>query len=385
MAKRSAIVIGAGIVGLAMARALALRGYNVTVIERNGRSVGASIRNFGMIWPVGQPDGRLYERALHSRAIWKQISVEANIWHEEKGSLHLGYEQEEMKMLMELQEIYAHRNYRIMMPAEINAINDGIVTKGLLGGLYSPEEMVVDPRQAIFSLPGFLIEKYQVKFLWNTTINHIIHPHVYSAGQTYTADEIWICSGSDFETLYPEIYRNSPITKCKLQMLRTRAQPGGWRVGPSVCGGLSLLHYHSFRKAVSWNSRSELLNRKYPRHLESGIHVMISQNEKGEITIGDSHEYGSVHDPFTREDINELIVSYLARFIRLKDPVISERWNGFYAKLTDGSTEFVHEAAGGVTIVNGLGGAGMTLSFGLCEEIASGNYLRTGSIKQSAG
>ena len=385
MATRSAIVIGAGIVGLAMARALALRGYAVTVVERNGRSVGASIRNFGMIWPVGQPDGPLYERALHSRSIWKEISAEAKIWHEEKGSLHLGYEQEEMKVLMELQEIYAHRNYRIMKPVEIDAVNDGIVTKGLLGGLYSPEEMVVDPRQAMYLLPGLLMEKYRVKFKWNTTISNIIHPHVYSGGQAYSADEIWICSGSDFETLYPEIYRNSPITKCKLQMLRTRAQPAGWQPGPSVCGGLSLLHYHSFREAASWNSCNELLKLKYPRHLECGVHVMISQNENGEITIGDSHEYGLVHDPFTREEINELILGYLARFVRLKDPFISERWNGFYAKLTDGSTEFVHEATEGVTIVNGLGGAGMTLSFGLCDEIASGNYMPTASIKQSAG
>ena len=86
---KSAIVVGAGIVGLATARALATRKYDVKVIERTGWAIGASIRNFGMIWPVGQPDGKLYERALLSANIWKEICREAKIWHDEVGSLHL--------------------------------------------------------------------------------------------------------------------------------------------------------------------------------------------------------------------------------------------------------------------------------------------------------
>ncbi|MEL4383290.1 FAD-dependent oxidoreductase, partial [Shewanella algae] len=71
---KSAIVVGAGIVGLATTRSLSLRGFDVTIIERTQKAVGASIRNFGMLWPIGQPDGKLYDRALRSKSIWKDIA-----------------------------------------------------------------------------------------------------------------------------------------------------------------------------------------------------------------------------------------------------------------------------------------------------------------------
>ena len=107
---RSAIVVGAGIVGLATARALAARKYNVKVIERTEKAVGASIRNFGMVWPIGQPDGKLYERAILSASIWKEVCNEANIWHGEVGSLHLAYNDYEWNVLREVAEIYRDRH-----------------------------------------------------------------------------------------------------------------------------------------------------------------------------------------------------------------------------------------------------------------------------------
>jgi len=367
MNNRSAIVIGAGIAGLATARALAVRGYKVTVIERNEKAIGASIRNFGMIWPIGQPDGELYDAAMNSRSIWKQICDEAGIWYDEAGSLHIAYSRDEFKVLEELKEIYNERGYSILNPDQINKRSAVTIQDGLIGGLYSDQELIVDPRIAIAKIPEWLSEKYKIGFLWNRTVTDICYPAVFIGNESFEADEIFLCSGADFETLYPQVFGTLPLTKCKLQMMRMIKQPQ--RIGPSLCGALSLAHYPSFKAATSLTDLKKRFAEELPEYLSWGIHVMVSQNKEGELTIGDSHEYGRTHDPFDKHFINQLILGYLKKFARFENEMITETWNGIYPKLTDGSNYLVLEPESGVTIINGFGGAGMTLSFGFCEQL----------------
>jgi FAD dependent oxidoreductase TIGR03364 len=365
---KSAIVVGAGIVGIATARALAIRKYDVKVIERTHRAVGASIRNFGMIWPVGQPDGSLYERALLSAKIWKEICREAGIWYDEVGSLHLAYNKYEWDVLCELADVYRHRQYQLLTSDMAEQYSPTIVKENLLGALYSEQEMIVDPREAISVIPSYLEEKYGVEFLWGKTVTEISHPSVFTADGEFHANEIYVCSGADVETLYPSLYSELEVTKCKLQMMRMAAQPGNERIGPALCGGLSLVHYKSFA-AADLSSLKEFFENEYSDYLKWGIHVMVAQNETGELTVGDSHEYGLTHDPFNKHFINQLILDYLKKFARFKDETVIETWNGIYPKLTNGESELILQPENGVTVINCVGGAGMTLSFGLCEEI----------------
>jgi FAD dependent oxidoreductase TIGR03364 len=367
---KSALVIGAGIVGLATARALALRKYKVTVIERTQKAVGASIRNFGMIWPIGQPDGELYERAMLSRSIWKEVCNDAGIWYDEVGSLHAAYKKDELQVLQEFKELTGDkRNCRLLSAEQTMLISTAVVKEKLLGSLFSEEEMIVDPREAIEKIPAWLSEKYAVRFIWGKAVTDICYPDVYAGKEEFTADEIYVCSGADFETLYPEIYNDTAITKCKLQMLRLSAQPDSWRIGPALCGGLSLVHYKSFSAASSLAVLQKRFEEEYPDYIKWGIHVMVAQNQIGELTVGDSHEYGLTHDPFDRHYINQLILDYLKTFARFDNETVIQTWNGFYPKLTNGETDLILEPEQGVTIINGLGGAGMTLSFGLCEQL----------------
>ena len=370
MAKKKAIVIGAGIVGLATARALAIRGFSVTVYERNQKASGASVRNFGMIWPIGQPSGKLYERAINSRNCWKSIGDSGNLWYDPVGSLHLAYHNEEWQVLQELFDLFTKegRDIELLNREQVLKISRTANGENCKGGLFSREEMIIDPREAISFLPGYFQETSGIRFLWGKAVTAVRPGAITIGSENAEADLIFICSGSDFETLYPEQFAKFPLTKCKLQMMRL-IEEGSPRIGPALCGGLSLIHYNSFAIAPSL----EILKRRYleemPEYLNWGIHVMIAQNKTGELTVGDSHEYGLSPDPFDRKYINDMILKYLQQFCQLKNSHLTETWNGVYGKLTNGQTEIFDSPEPGVYIINAVGGAGMTMSFGLTEEL----------------
>lgn len=374
MKKPVAIVIGAGIVGLALARALALRGYQVQVFERYERAVGASVRNFGMIWPIGVANGPLYRRALASRRIWQEFCDEAGVWYDASGSLHLAYADDELATLAEYAAANAsERPCQLLDAAQTRARSAAVVERGLKGSLWSSDEMVLDPRSALAQLPAWLERRYGVQFFWRHPVTAIEFPQVRCGKRSFTADAVYVASGAEFETLYPDLFAALPITRCKLQMMRLAPQPDGLRLGAALCGGLSLIHYPGFQVAPSVAALRERYRSEHAALLDLGIHVMAAQNGAGEITIGDSHEYGHTHDPFDRADINAQVLDYLRGFLQLPSWQLGQSWHGIYAKLTDGRSELVLEAEPGVTVVNGVGGGGlgMTLSFGLAEEIVA--------------
>ena len=185
------------------------------------------------------------------------------------------------------------------------------------------------------------------------------------------ADVICICSGVDFETLYPEEFSALEVTKCKLQMMRFINADEHFRIGTSLCGGLSLIHYKSFLAAPSLQKLKQRYESEMAQYLQWGIHVMVAQNDQGELTVGDSHEYGLTFDPFDRSFINQLIIDYLRQFAIIDNWELIQTWNGIYPKMTNGQPDIFIQPDAGVFIINGLGGAGMTLSFGFAEEVVA--------------
>jgi FAD dependent oxidoreductase TIGR03364 len=371
MNNQSAIVVGAGILGLSTARALAEKGYQVTVIERSQFSLGASVRNFGMIWPVGQPDGNLYNRAKRTKEIWLDYLNASNIPYNACGSLHLAYSKEEMNVVDEIGHFFAskERPVSVISATEVLSKYNGINAEGLLGALRSEDETIIDPREGIWKLPAYLTEKYGVNFIWGTVITNVTSNVAYSGSVKFSADIICVCSGADFETLYPAIYKQQPIIKTKLQMMRFKHKDPNFQLGASICGGLSLLHYKSFRASAALTKLRLKLESELPEYFKYGIHVMVSQNAQGELTVGDSHEYALDFDPFDKIEINTMILDYLKNLIHIDQWDMIQSWNGTYPIMTNGAADLFIKPEEGVYILNGIGGHGMTMSFGFAEEM----------------
>lgn len=365
------IVVGGGIVGLAHAYMALKKGYKVALFEREHFAIGASVRNFGLVWPIGQEPGAGLDRALRSRQHWLDVTADAGCWINTSGSLHLAYHEDERRVLEEFMALYAGTDgyaYEWLSPGAVREKAPAVRENGLKGALFSTTECTVNPREVIRRIPVWLHEKHGLILKFGQTVTQISFPRVSTSTETWKADKIYVCNGADFETLYPTLFQQRDITKCKLQMMKATIPQKTFDLGPSLCAGLTLRHYAAFSRCTSLRDLDARYDHEAPVFKEHGVHVLVSQNNSGELIIGDSHHYGKTVEPFDNESVNEIILDYLRSFTQFEGLQITERWHGVYPK-AQGQLNLLVEPEPGVTIVNGLGGAGMTLSFGLAEEV----------------
>jgi D-hydroxyproline dehydrogenase subunit beta len=371
------IIVGAGIIGLAHAWMAARSGKKVVVFERNPAAVGASIANFGMLWPIGQTAGKMFDLAVHSRQLWLEVLEASKIPFRNTGSLHVACHNDEADVAKEFAAIAPAHGYecawldRDAALAQSPALNPETV----IGALWSGTEATVDPREVLRLLPMFLNERHAVEIHWGCPVFEIENGCVHTAKGAWRAEQIIVCNGSDFETLYPEFFATSGLTRCKLQMMRTKPQPSDWELGPSLAGGLTFRFYPSFRICSTLPALQKRIAEQMPEYDRFGIHTMISQTTAGELTLGDSHDYGLVPSPFNRDEIDTLILKHLNSFARVPDFAVAERWYGVYAKHPEKPYLRFHPEDG-VEVITGLGGAGMTLSFGVAAETFGHSSVR---------
>jgi FAD dependent oxidoreductase TIGR03364 len=375
--KADVVIVGAGILGLAHAYFAAKRGLSVVVFERTPRAQGASVRNFGMIWPIGQRAGAVHQMAMRSRQIWNEILDAARLPYRPTGSLHVVCHQDEADVAREFVERAPAHGYTCtwLSPAEVLNKSQAVNPEKLRGGIWSPTELTVDPRLILARLPEYLAEKFGVRFRFGTAVRSIQLPRIEAGSETWEAERAIVCGGDDFETLFSEAFASSEINRCKLQMMRTAPQRDGWELGPALAAGLTLRFYPAFEICTTTlPAYKERVAREMADYDRFAIHTLVSQTADGAITLGDSHEYGLAVDIFNKSRIDELVLQNVRTFLMAPDLSIAQRWYGVYAKHP---TEpwVVIDAAPGVRIVTAVGGSGMTLSFGLAEQMTQEMHI----------
>jgi D-hydroxyproline dehydrogenase subunit beta len=365
-------VVGSGILGLAHAYHLARRGRRVIVFERHSRACSASVRNFGMLWPIGQPFGEMRDLAKKSLGIWLEVLAASRLWHDRAGSLHLAYRADEAQVLQEFAQQSLENGERVDLldPVQVRRRAPAVRPDGLQRGLWSAEEVCVDPREVVAGLPEWLSCRHAVSFQFDTPIASVDGHTLIAGDDRYSADRIWICCGDELRIVFPEVLEKSGLVRCKLQMMRSQPCGEGSRIGPMLAAGLTLRHYAAFRNCPTLRELEARIARETPWLDQYGIHVLVSQNGRGELTIGDSHEYGDVIEPFDKAAIDEMILDYLHTFLDGPRLRIAAHWHGIYVKHKTEPYVIIHPAPA-VTAITGVGGAGMTLSFGLAQQVVA--------------
>lgn len=364
------VIVGAGIIGLAHAITAREQGYDVVVLERDGRALGASVRNFGTLWPIGCAVGAERDQALYGVRRWQALAREANFWFSQQGSLSLAYREEAWAVL---QEFAATTDDGALLTAgEVQRQFPAANPQGLAGALYSPSEAVVHPPSALAALAEYA-GRLGVDLRVGTPVVKVHDDAVETSdGRCLPFDRLVIAAGDEMRLLFPDALAAAQVRRCRLQMMRTVPQPAAFALGTVMVSDLTLCHYPAFKACPSTPRLRARLEAELPGHSRWGIHVIAAQHHDHTLTLGDSHEYGDDFSPDSQADVDDLILDALREFACVPDLRIASRWHGVYLKSTIGATQVVLQPRERVTMVTAMGGLGMTLSWGLAARTLSG-------------
>ena len=367
------VIVGAGIIGLTHALQALEAGWKVTVMDRSDQALGASVRNFGSVWPIGCMPGEEREQALYGAKRWKEVAAEEGFWLKPQGSLSLAYREEAWEVLQEFAGLSkAGEGFRLLKSHEILSSCPAVNPESLRGALFSEAETSVHPRSAIDALTQRAIRKgARVEF--KTSVIKVLEDAVETSdGRLVKFDQLVIAAGEEMRLLFPCEIAATPVQKCRLQMMRTVPQPSGFQLGAILVSDLTLCHYPAFQKCPSATALRERLEKEVPECRAKGVHIMAAQHPDGSIVVGDSHEYGMDFPPDSSDEVDELILREFRKFVALPTPRIASRWQGIYLKSTVGQTQVVLPPRERVTLVTAMGGLGMTLSWGLARKTVAG-------------
>lgn len=370
------IVVGAGIVGLAHAYTAAQRGLRVTVVERDHRCVGASIRNFGFITVTGQPAGATWQRARASRDVWARIAPQAGIAIEHRGLWLLARRPLAARVLQAFMDTEMAHGNRLYGAQDAAALAPMLRTEGASAAMYSPHELRVESRTAIPRLADWLAERHAVRFLFGEAVLEVQAPRVRTARRTLHAGRVVLCPGTELNGVAGSALAPHGLSLCRLQMLRVRPEPG-FTLRAAVMGDLSLVRYGGYAALPEAAALLQQLQDEEADSLAAGIHLIAVQSADGTLVVGDSHHSHATPEPFADDAVDRLILGHLRQTLALAQCQVVERWTGVYptgaCSATGAALDCVIEAPDAATrVVVVSSGTGASTAFGIAQEVFDG-------------
>lgn len=361
------LIVGAGILGLSHAYAAAKRGLKVAVFERTATPLGASVRNFGQALVTGQPPGTMLELAKASREIWGDWAQLAGLQIKRNGSYLFARSEAEEALL---EAFCAARALEHGYNVELLR---GAALRDLYGGqfshhraaLHGRDDQQLYSREAIPALIDYLRRDLGVEFHFSTLVRDVEPGRLRSTVGDFTAKQIIVCSGHDYQTLLAEPIAALNPQVCRLQMLRARPSIE-LHLQHAVLTGLSCVHYGAFADLPEAAAVQAQIIREHPHLHANGIHLLISPTPYGELIIGDSHHYGRDASPFNAEQIDDWMLQLAEQTLGCTLQVV-ERWQGVYGARGPGPFSFLRPAPG-LSVALMHTGVGMSVGPAMAER-----------------
>jgi glycine/D-amino acid oxidase-like deaminating enzyme len=352
------LIVGAGVVGCAVARECALAGYRVGVIEGATIGNGATAAGMGHVVVMDDSPAQLALTAL-SRSLWRRDSgkMPKSVEYEPCGTLWVAADDEEMAEVHPRCKIYneAGIEARVLNSAEL-AREEPNLRSGLRGGLLVPGDGVVyPPAAAAFYLAE--ARRLGAELFLARALSASNGVALLSDGLTLRSERIVLAVGTQCDLL-PSL----PIQKRKGHLVITDRYPGFVRHQLVELGYLKSAH----------------------KVIEDSVAFNVQPRQTGQLLLGSSRQYGNERSEVEPEVIRRMLDRATAYLPGIRSLSVLRMWTGFRAATPDKmpligpATGFTSD--GTLWLAAGFEGLGITNAPGAAQLLVDGMLGRTSAI-----
>ena len=344
--RSDAIVIGAGIVGGACARAFAREGLKVLVLDAGFAGGGTTAAGMGHLVVMGDSPEQLALTAL-SVELWRELSptLPASVEYDACGTIWVAEHDAQMDAVREKQRVYANHG---IASEELNAHAlaglEPNLRSGLAGGLLVPGDAVVYPPCAARSLLD-QARAHGAVLREQCRVDEILDCAVRCGEEVLEADVIVNAAGAEAARLTPAL----PIVPRKGHLAITDRYPGFVRHQLVELGYLASAQVMT-NESVAFN---------------------VQPRSTAQVLIGSSRELVGWESSTNRRVLHQMLDRALLFMPSLAGLSIIRTWTGFRPATMDTLPLIGRwDATAGLWIAAGHEGLGITSSLGTARLIA---------------
>jgi len=362
------IVVGGGVLGTTHAYYALKAGHQVIHLERDAEPMGASVRNFGLVWVSGRKSGDELTAALRARDLWSEISQDIpELVFRPNGSLTLAANEAEVNVMQEClrKEDSSSRGWALLTKEEAKNINP-VLNGNFIAALWCPLDATVEPNSLLHTIRAKLLDN--PNYIWR---NHLDVSEVKRddgkviatarSGELFEGDYLILCAGADHSSLFKEQFDSAPIRRVYLQMMNTEIFSE--KLTTSIADGDSMRYYPGYEVQTL-----DRLPEQHPIARANHMQLLLVQRADGTLTIGDTHAYQEPFDFKLDEKPYQYLHNLASELIGHKLPPIAKRWSGVYSQRSDQAICDRRQIATNIISVTGPGGRGNTLAPAIAEE-----------------